>query len=78
MSEVNALAPDGVGIRIIQGADVTVDRSTVLGWKAIYNPAGNTLRIGTSKVTGGLLAPSSATCVHSYDENYAPLGADCQ
>jgi hypothetical protein len=58
---------------------VTVDSSTISGSTyTIYSYPGFILRVGASKLVGGLVVNSGTlTCTASYDGNNKRLGADC-
>jgi len=83
MSSVKAAA-EGVantyGLKIEGGGGkILIDRSTVEGTtNSIFGLAGPALRIGASKLVGGISVLGGISCVGSYDGDYAPLDSFCK
>ncbi|HWV38828.1 MAG TPA: hypothetical protein VN033_10180 [Vulgatibacter sp.] len=70
------------GRAITVGGDVSckIDSSTIIGRDAIkaLEIDRSSLRVGASKLSGGLVNVPDARCVHSYDEDLVPLSGDCR
>jgi len=73
---VNAI--NGTAMYNMSG-NVLVDHSSFEGSAtSVFNDQLVDIKIGASKLAGGLSGTGTATCVASYDGNYAPLNASCQ
>ena len=57
---------------------ITADRCTFQGRQGIANGNNVTMKIGGSKIVGGVGVGDGLTCSGSYDGNFAPLGPSCK
>lgn len=83
MINVTASAPAGYGMTSSSNTAVTIiaDRSTFEGaptMGAIFNESNVTLKIGASKIVGGVTNSGTLICAGSYNGDYVAVGTDCQ